>query len=201
LKKKLLIGLVAIFLLVGILSGCVEEEPEPTPENNAPEAMFTAVIDGMMVNFTDESTDADGDDLTYLWDFDDDVGTSTDQNPSYTYTENGTYTVTLTVSDDEDSATWSEEIIVGNIAPTAGFTYIADNLTVTFTDTSSDPNEDNLTYLWDFGDGTTNDTQNPVYTYASNGTYNVTLTVTDPYGETDTTDIEEITVEEAATEE
>ena len=32
-------------------------------------------------------------------------------------------------------------------------------------------------YEWDFGDGTTDDTQNPTHTYAAPGTYNVTHTV------------------------
>jgi PKD repeat protein len=199
LKKKFLIGLVAIFLLIVTLSGCVEEKPKPTPANTAPEASFTEEIDGMTVNFNDASIDADGDDLTYLWDFDD--GTTNDsQNPVHTYIENGTYTVTLTVNDGTEENVSTKNIIVGNLGPTAGFDYEIENLTVMFEDTSYDPNGDNLTYLWDFGDGTTNDSQNPVYTYAANGTYNVTLTVTDPYGETDTTEILEITVEEASEE-
>lgn len=36
---------------------------------------------------------------TFLWDFGDDIGTSTDFEPSYFYTEPGIYTVTLIVSD------------------------------------------------------------------------------------------------------
>ena len=192
-KKKFLIGLVAIFLLIGILSGCLEEEPESTSINNAPEASFTEELYGMTVNFTDISSDADGDDLTYLWDFDD--GTTNDsQNPVHTYIENGTYTVTLTVNDGTEENVSTKTIIVGNLVPTAEFIYEIENLTVTFKDKSYDPNGDHLTYLWDFGDGTTNNSQNPIYTYTANGIYNVTLTVTDPYGKTDTTEIE-ITVE------
>ena len=192
-KKKFLIGLLSIFLLIGILSGCLEEEPESTSINNAPEASFTEELYGMTVNFTDTSSDADGDDLTYLWDFDD--GTTNDsQNPVHTYIENGTYTVTLTVNDGTEESVSTKTIIVGNLVPAAEFIYEIENLTVTFKDKSYDPNGDNLTYLWDFGDGTTNDSQNPVYTYTTNGIYNVTLTVTDPYGKTDTTEIE-MTVE------
>lgn len=40
-------------------------------------------------------------------------------------------------------------------------------------------------YLWDFGDGQTSTQQNPSHTYASSGTYNVTLTVTDNDGASD----------------
>lgn len=46
-----------------------------------------------------------------------------------------------------------------------------------------------LVYEWDFGDGTTSSQQNPTHVYDSNGTYIVTLTVTDStdQSESDTT--------------
>ncbi|MEX1254779.1 MAG: S8 family serine peptidase [Dehalococcoidia bacterium] len=48
---------------------------------------------------------------------------------------------------------------------------------------SSDPDLDPLTYLWDFGDGTTDSTAaNPAHTYATNGIYVATLTVDDGQG-------------------
>ena len=50
-------------------------------------------------------------------------------------------------------------------------------MTATFTDTSIVSG--NVTYSWDFGDGNTDNTQNPVHTYTSNGIYTVTLTVSD----------------------
>ena len=37
-------------------------------------------------------------------------------------------------------------------------------------------------WAWDFGDGTTSSAQNSTHHYASPGTYNVTLNVTDEYG-------------------
>ena len=199
-NKKIVVPILCVALVVGMLSGCVEEE-EPEPTNNAPVADFTYAIDGLTVTFTDASTDADTDDtLTYIWDFGDE-GTSTDQSPTHEYAANDTYTVILTVSDGTDTDTKEQEIIVGNIAPTAGFTYVATYLSVEFTDTSTDPNEgDTLTYAWDFGDDTgTNTTSGPItYEYAA-GTYTVNLTVTDSYELTNTYS-EEITVT-AATEE
>ena len=39
-----------------------------------------------------------------------------------------------------------------------------------------------LTYLWNFGDGTTSSATNPLHTYADTGTYSVNLTVSNSYG-------------------
>lgn len=57
--------------------------------------------------------------------------------------------------------------------PQANFTTITDtaNLTANFTNTSVNAN----VYVWDFGDGTTDFTANPTHTYATAGTYTVTL--------------------------
>jgi hypothetical protein len=42
-----------------------------------------------------------------------------------------------------------------------------------------DPDKDNLTYLWDFGNGKDSNIASPVYSYKSSGKYMVTLTVSD----------------------
>jgi DNA/RNA endonuclease G (NUC1)/PKD repeat protein len=47
---------------------------------------------------------------------------------------------------------------------------------------STDPDGDVLTYNWDFGDGTTGTGVTPQHSYADNGNYVVTLTVSDPAG-------------------
>lgn len=53
-------------------------------------------------------------------------------------------------------------------------------LTVHFTSAGSmDPDGDNLTYLWDFGDGTSSTEANPTKTYNNKGTYTVELRVND----------------------
>ncbi len=49
---------------------------------------------------------------------------------------------------------------------------------------SKDPDGDELVFSWAFGDGTTSDEENPSHSYADPGEYEVTLTVTDPDGET-----------------
>jgi PKD repeat protein len=70
--------------------------------------------------------------------------------------------------------------------PVASFTFSANELNVTFNNASSDANGSIASNLWDFGDGTTSNTANPTHTYANTGDYNVTLTVTDNEGNTNT---------------
>ncbi len=47
----------------------------------------------------------------------------------------------------------------------------------------------NLTYAWDFGDGTTGTGVTPTHTYTTGGTFNIELTVTNTCGSDDTTKI------------
>lgn len=58
--------------------------------------------------------------------------------------------------------------------PVANFTAVPENLTVTFTNTSTNA----LSYLWDFGDGETSTETAPVHTYAVPGIYMVKLLAT-----------------------
>jgi len=58
---------------------------------------------------------------------------------------------------------------------------------VRFRSESTDPESGRLTYAWDLnGDGTTDSSvSNPTYVYRTGGNYQVTLTVTDDHGQTD----------------
>jgi PKD repeat protein len=99
----------------------------------------------------------------------------------------GTHNIKLTVSDEEGLAAtdYVSVTIRENQIPSANFDYSLSGLTVVFTDKSTD--DGTITsWSWSFGDGATSTSQNPSHTYAADGTYEVSLTVTDNVGKTGT---------------
>ncbi len=75
----------------------------------------------------------------------------------------------------------------GNNPPTASFTFSTSGLTADFTDTSTDSDGSIVSRSWDFGGDGTSTAQNPSHTFSADGTFNVSLTVTDDEGDTGTT--------------
>jgi PKD repeat protein len=70
-----------------------------------------------------------------------------------------------------------------NSIPTSGFSYInLCDFTVAFTDISFDSTGIINSWSWDFGNGNLNTSQNPVYTFPTNGIYPVELIVTNQNG-------------------
>jgi len=121
----------------------------------------------------------------YFWVFGD-GSVSTAPNPTHVYERPGTYNVTLSITDAngcENTISLETPITVGepvNLNPNAAQTAFERiscqvPLTVDFT---SDPGEGNFEFLWDFGDGTTSELQNPSHTYTEFGTYSIRLSAT-----------------------
>jgi PKD repeat protein len=73
----------------------------------------------------------------------------------------------------------------GNEPPTASFTVACTDLSCNFTDSSTDADGSLTAWSWEFGDGRASSAQNPSHSYVAEGTYAVTLTVTDDAGGTD----------------
>ncbi len=173
--------------------------PGPGPSGNQkPIASFTesaeTVYTGESIHFNASgSHDSDGSIGAYNWDFGD-GSTGTGVTISHAYTENGSYTVTLTVTDNvgaTDSAHATKTVL--NRQPVASFTesdetvYIGETISFNASE-SSDPDGTIVSYLWDFGDGNTGDSVSVQHAYSQDGTYTVTLTVTDDDGATNATD-------------
>ncbi|NOJ60758.1 LamG-like jellyroll fold domain-containing protein, partial [Arthrobacter sp. 260] len=159
--------------------------------NLAPTAAFDATAEALEVAFdATGSADPDGTIDSYTWDFgDDQVGSGS--TTSHSYAEAGSYEVTLTVTDDDGATdTVTEEVVVeapANVLPVASFEQDTNGLTVNVDGTgSSDTDGTVVSYAWDFGDGITSDVAVSSHTYAAEGTYEVTLTVTDNDGGTHT---------------
>ncbi len=134
----------------------------------------THICEDGSVTFTDNSTNA----ASWEWDFGDFAypPTADTQGPhTVIYSAPGLKTVTLTINGNIVE-TKTDFINVDSI-PTAGFTYEIDDLTVEFSNTSTNA----IDYLWDFGDGETSTDVNPAHTYNSPGTFIVTLTASDNY--------------------
>jgi beta propeller repeat protein len=149
-----------------------------------PEADFSENVtlgaSPLTVRFNDTSS---GTPAHWTWDFGD-GSSSREQNPIHEYSANGTYTVTLTIDTPycRDQIQKQNLITVGG-APIAKFSASPDGgpspLTVQFTD-MSDGNPDS--WLWDFGDNTTAQEQNPVHVYEIPGAYNISLVAGNIFG-------------------
>ena len=158
------------------------------PPNTSPTAGFSQTCTGLSCTFTDGSTDSDGTVTGWSWNFGD-GGSAITRNPSHSYTSGGTYTVSLVATDDDNAtASASKAITVTapatNIAPTAAFAVSCSALICRFTNQSTDVDGSIMAWKWTFGNGTSATSRNPSRTYASSGTYTVTLRVTDDDGAT-----------------
>ena len=133
---------------------------------------------GQTVTFQNNSSPAP---VSSSWDFGD--GTTSSQiNPTKTFLSGGTYAVKLinNYGNCADSITQNVTVIT---QPAVNFkandsTACRGPFAVQFTDLSPSAN----TWLWDFGDGSTSNQQNPSHTYATSGNFSVTLTITLPGG-------------------
>lgn len=122
---------------------------------------------------------------SYLWDFGD-GSTSTATNPTHIYNAPASYTVTMTATNVVGDDTAATVLQVG-FAPEAGFshdTLATVNEAVQFTNEST--GSDALEYAWDFGDGATSTAVSPSHTYTATGSYTVTLTTSNNWGEDST---------------
>jgi PKD repeat protein len=171
-------------------------ETSPPTDNRPPVADFSyipqepTVLD--IISFRDLSTDTDGWVVDWLWNFGDGA-TSTHQHPGHQYTTTGIYTLRLTVTDDMDAThTLTHDITIRNVPPTASFTTLPSspitvNQIITFNSTSIDPDGTIINWTWNLEENITTYGETITHTYTQDGIFNISLTVTDNNGDTDTT--------------
>jgi PKD repeat protein len=129
---------------------------------------------------------------SYQWDFEND-GTwdATTVLTSHTYTSKGTFTAKLKITDSIGQTSLDTcSVTINTKNPIAVFSWTptspSTSDTVTFTDSSSDPDGVIVSWSWNFGDGQTANVKNPTHKFTNAGSYSVQLTVTDDDGATNT---------------
>ncbi len=189
------------------------------------------IDEGSSMAFVASAEDQGSDDLTFTWKFElgptltnvhynDGISPDPDPSPqgifpfsasdsvSHTYGDNGEFSVTLTIEDDDQGVTtYSTTVEITNVAPLIVLddpNPVDENSPVTISGMATDSGSDDLTFTWDWGDGTSdtvtiyyNDGTNPdpeqspggtfpfsvedvvSHTYGDDGVFTVTLTVED----------------------
>ncbi|MBL7190445.1 PKD domain-containing protein [bacterium] len=150
------------------------------------------------------SGDADGDALTYIWDFGDGSPAGKGVKQTHNYGKGGRYPVILTVDDGAGLANSSHSAsinVIINEPPKADAgkdtTICAGDVVIFDGSHSVDPEGGVLKFVWDFGDGTSAEGMNPVKTFTKGGIYKVILRVIDDSGLPGNDDIDQIVVRAA----
>ncbi|MGN7300452.1 PKD domain-containing protein [Ferdinandcohnia sp. SAFN-114] len=170
----------------------------PYKFNTPPVPDFTwnpsTIYNDTNVTFTNRSSDADGHTLTYQWAYlspgsNTWVNFSTAKDPTRILNKQEVWKIRLTVSDSIESRSVEKSITVLNRTPVPNFTATpnpTDRLTtVTFTNSSTDPDKDVLAYVWEYRiKGTTTwtrmaTTTNASFKFPKVATYEVRLTASD----------------------
>lgn len=161
-------------------TGSITRSVDP---NAPPLAVIDSTCDATVCAFDSSgSTDPDSTIVSRAWTFGD-GGTSTAVAPSHTYATGGSYTVALTVTDAQGATTTATKVIGISATPIATFTSSCTLLACSFDATgSNDPDGTPITYLWEYGDGTTGTGLTSTHTYAGGAPVTVRLSVTDAAG-------------------
>ena len=147
----------------------------------------------LTTSFASSSSAGAGTVTNYFWDFGDgNTLSTTSPTASNTYNFAQTYSPGLTVTNSFGCTASTTLNNVVNVFPPVSPSFTVDSTVlckisdpVHFTNTSSGPGT--LSYLWNFGDGTTSTLANPSHVYPSKGLYTVSLTVTSSDGCSGTT--------------
>ncbi|MCC6385489.1 MAG: PKD domain-containing protein [Bacteroidia bacterium] len=176
-------GTYFVQLIVTTNLGCIDTVVIPVTIDPLPVVDFTVtnVCEGTAVNILNNTQPAGS---SFNWNFGNGQS-SNNPNPSVTYGSSGTYTITLTATTQEGCVDSLSAVVTVFEKPDAGFAFSPSGTcqggVVSFTNTSTGDS----TYTWNFGNGQTSTSPNPIVTYNSPGSYDVTLTVTSANGCTD----------------
>ena len=161
--------------------------------NQAPTVTFTATCPSYTTCQMNSAgtVDPEGDTIRYSWNFGDASALVTTTNPARTYAAPGTYTIALTVTDAWGRFTTVTHDVTmtepaGNTGPSATFTATCTVLVCAMNSAGTvDPEGHTIKgYSYNWGDGTAVSATTGTtlsHTYATAGTYTITLTATDSW--------------------
>lgn len=160
--------------------GCTDTTAQLVVVHSTPQSNFTTTntCEGDTVQFTNNSVIDDGSPLTYLWDLGFSGVTTQQTDTVFAYPGAGTYPVSLIAYSNQGCSDTLLQNVVVSTPPTVNFSFAATSCQrnpVAFTDATTGNNL--YSWFWDFGDGDTSHTQNPVHAYNNAGTFTITLTV------------------------
>ena len=156
-----------------------------TPTRARPHAKFTVTAgSGLTLNFDARGSSAPGGVAEYVWQFNDAFGAQTIEQTtptiSHTFPSAGAYSVGLTIFAKDGTSTGNGGIVTTDHSGiTPGFTFAPKHAPagqpVSFSALGTVSAQPVMTYLWEFGDGTTGSGQSPTHVYSRPGRYTVTL--------------------------
>jgi PKD repeat protein len=177
-------GTYTIKLIATNANGCKDSISQNVSIATKPVAAYTLntttqCAGGSNFVFTNTST---GSIASYYWDFGDGIF-STLISPSKAYAVAGNYTVKLVVTGVNGCKDSVTQNVVVTTKPVPSFTILgggncSNSLAISLTNTSTNASS----YVWSFGDGTTNVLTNPTKTYAAFGNYTIKLIATNANG-------------------
>jgi PKD repeat protein len=184
-------------------AGELREDYEAGSSNHLPTAFIDSITPDPAeqgkdtVSFTGRGTDTDGSVVAYNWSssIDGQLSTASSFSKPASELSVGTHTIYFKVQDDE--GTWSTEVTEDlTIIEPANQPPVSDpngpytgteGVAIAYDGSDSyDTDGSIVAYEWAFGDGSTSSEVNPTHTYAQDGIYSVSLTVTDNDVATDT---------------
>lgn len=155
------------------------------PTTKRPKAVFKVTAgSGLTLKFDAHGSSAPGGVAEYVWQFNDANGAQTVERKSptisHTFPSAGAYSVGLTIMAKDGTSTGNGGIVTtGHSGTTAGFkfgpTHPSAGKRVKFSALGKVSAEPVMTYLWEFGDGTTGSGASPTHVYRRPGHFTVTL--------------------------
>jgi len=185
-KQRLLLAVLITILLTGFQGRFSRLSAQPSVSYT-----YTGVCLGTPTVFKIDSLVTDVFAVTsYHWDFGD-GSFSNFPNPVHPFLAAGMFPVTLTITDTNGAVGVVTNNVQINVLPVPNFSYNTPNCAnqlVQFNDLSSTVNGYIDQWIWNFGDGSPNDTvnypldPNKTHLYVLPNTYNVTLTIRTSFG-------------------